>query len=324
LVKHPKYHWPPPSPEFVPDGWLTTFQAFNLVGRAQFPQTWMDGKELAALSDGEIQGNREADVRRKARLAETKQKVVRAKKASAAVVTSKSLPQFRIKKPRARSYQPVASYQGPPFPFELLGDDKCRRKARARGDKVWEEISQWLCAGTVPAAYLDDQGDLLGVAERNWRRSVAMRILLTGEGTVDGIPGPVLISRAHLETAIRGDSGIDQTPAEDQSTPDDSVTTPTPAIAANTSEKVTAPDSGEPKSKRPGRPSCGASIRAAYKELRTEGKVNLRSKKANYPTIREKLTGSPHITSAGLGDDAIRKAMGPLFDEDRAKKKGSL
>ena len=69
MVKFPKSHWPPPSPEFVPDGWLTTFEAFDLVSRDRFPNEWMDGKELAAPSDEEIAANREASAKREAQAA---------------------------------------------------------------------------------------------------------------------------------------------------------------------------------------------------------------------------------------------------------------
>jgi hypothetical protein len=49
------HHWPPPDPpEFVPEGWVPLFDAYKLVGEAQFGSEWADGEEMAARSAEEI------------------------------------------------------------------------------------------------------------------------------------------------------------------------------------------------------------------------------------------------------------------------------
>ena len=52
---YPTHHWPPPEPpDIVLEGWIPLFEAFNLVGKAEFGDDWADGKELAARNRKEI------------------------------------------------------------------------------------------------------------------------------------------------------------------------------------------------------------------------------------------------------------------------------
>ena len=97
MVKYPKSHWPPLSLEFVRPGWLTTFEAFDMVGRDRFPDEWMNGQELAALSDEESAANKEAAARKEAQAAimERKRRIKKAKRASVGVRSGSPAPRVR-------------------------------------------------------------------------------------------------------------------------------------------------------------------------------------------------------------------------------------
>jgi hypothetical protein len=207
-----------------------------------------------------------------------------------------------------------------------MADESVRKEARARGDKVWREIRQWLHADTVLAAYLDDQGFLHDMAENTWARPIAMPILLTGKGFVDGILRPVLISKPHLEAAIRGEPRPDQAAAQDDNALGDEAIEPISAPPAKASEQATAVGSGDgsnSKPKKPGRPSRQAEIFAAYETMRDEGEIDYTgSMKANYSAIRKRVADSTHtVGDAGLEDDTIRTTIRAPFKADKAKAK---
>ena len=205
---------PPPDPlEFVPKGWLTPFEAFNLVGRDRFPDEWMDGKELAAPSDKEIAANKERAAEREFSDSERKRRVEKAKRASVGVRAGKPAPRVRTPRPRP----PTAGYQGPPYPLEIIADDEKRRVARDRGDRAWNQLQQWLYAGTVRAICLDDQGDRYEITENDWGRWNTKSMLFTGRATMNGRSSDVLISQADLEAAIRGEGEPEQAPNSEQS-----------------------------------------------------------------------------------------------------------
>ena len=77
----------------------------------------------------------------------------------------------------------------------------------------------------------------------------------------------------------------------------------------------------------PGRPSLKTEIEDACKELITNKKANLNSRKPNYEPIRKiirqerKLPSDAHIS--GLGDEAIRKVIAPILDDALAALKGT-
>ncbi len=148
MVKYPKSHPPPlDTPEFVPKGWLTPFQAYNLVGRDLFGDEWLDGKELAAPSNEEIAANKERAVEREFQAAERKRRVEKAKRASVGVRAGSPAPRIRTARPKP----PAAPYKGPPFPLEIIADEDVRREARKRGDRAWNRLQQWFRAYPVDA-----------------------------------------------------------------------------------------------------------------------------------------------------------------------------
>jgi hypothetical protein len=293
---------------------MPLFEAYKLIGQWQFGDEWKDGQELAAPSDEEIAENRKAEVERQER-------VERKRKAARAIGYGSSL--HRI--PKATPTQPAARSQGPAFPTEITRDDNLRKAARKRADQVWDKLRQWLYDSTVPAFCLDDLGRHHEVTNNTWARPDAITILHTGQVSINGAYSDVLISQAHLETAIRGEPRTDQFTAQEESTLDDGATEPPPMPEAETSEKAVSPGSDKSNSKpsKPGRPSQRAAIIDAYKELHAAGEIDFKSKKANYPAIREKITGSPHTKASGLGEEAIRTAIALHFKADKAKAKGA-
>ena len=72
-----------------------------------------------------------------------------------------------------------------------------------------------------------------------------------------------------------------------------------------------------------GRPSLETEIKAACRELISNGKAHLNSRKLNYEPIRQiiriKRNLSPGACIGGLGDEAIRKVIAPILDESKAK-----
>ena len=197
----------------MPDGWLTTFQAFNLVGRDRFPDEWLDGKELAAPSDEEIEANREASARRESRAAERPRRIEKAKRASRSVVSGSDLPQVRTARPK----RSAAPYKGQPFPVDVIADEGVRKAARERGDKAWTRLRQWSYDRTVKTICLDDHGRENEITRNDWGRWNARSMLFTGRATMNGRDSDVLISRADLEAAIRGEGEPEQAPSSEQS-----------------------------------------------------------------------------------------------------------
>lgn len=315
LILLRKYHWPPPEPpDFIPEGWMPLFEAYKLIGQRQFGDEWKDGQELAAPSDEEIAANKDASAMLQRRLE---------RKRTAAFAGAPETTLLRI--PKATPTQPAARSQGPAFPTEITRDDNLRKAARKRADQVWDKLRQWLFADKVPHMVLDFDGGQHTPPSRIWAAADAITILHTGQTKADGKFGYVLISQAHLETAIRGEPRTDQSTAQEESTLDDGATEPPPTPEAETSEKAISPGSDKSNSKpsKPGRPSRQAAIIDAYKELHAAGEIDFKSKKANYPAIREKITGSPHTQVSGLGEEAIRKVIAPHFNADKAKAKGA-
>ena len=97
--------------------------------------------------------------------------------------------------------------------------------------------------------------------------------------------------------------------------------TPTkPAIAATVGVPVIADDMNSV-----GRPTLKPEIEAAYQDLLDAGEIDFDApKKRLYEPIREKVRGdksNPNLY--GLGDEAIRKVISPLFDADKNKRSAS-
>jgi hypothetical protein len=96
-----------------------------------------------------------------------------------------------------------------------------------------------------------------------------------------------------------------------------------PALKA--AEAIAAISPAEPP-RSPGRPSRAEEIRTAYMALKHEGKINFAlSLRANVPTIRQAVharSGNPPNEN-GLGDEAIRRAVGEQFRLDQEARKVS-
>ena len=196
---YPTHHWPPPEPpEFVPDGGVPLFEAFNLVGKALCGDDWADGKELGARPAQEIPDRDKI-------LEKLKGLPPVSEESRAAAITRRiALP------PRF-----------PTIEAEIL--------AHERGDKIWDQLLQWLYSQQVPATILDSQGHQYVLPINVWAAVDARLILHTGKKRLGSKSGDVLLSREHLEAAIEKEevakggnsvAGQDTAPAEiDRSPP---------------------------------------------------------------------------------------------------------
>lgn len=75
--------------------------------------------------------------------------------------------------------------------------------------------------------------------------------------------------------------------------------------------------------RRRGRPTRQTEIIAAYKALAERGEVDFRAPLVRlFPKIRNRISrniGVPILTLKGVGDEAIRRTIRPLFDRDRTR-----
>lgn len=282
---YPTHSWPPPeSPEFIPAGWMPLFDAFNELGKARFHGEWMDGTEIAARPTAEIAEDERRWRDALAKRSETLEKL-------------KGLPPVSAK---ARSTAIKAPIRQIP---ELFPNKEAEIAARARAGQTWSELRQWLFAGLVPAIIFDWRGKQHTVPKPTWSAPSAILALHRGRTRAGGESGYVLLSETHLHAAIGSSQG--------SSSDDGSAALTDGAKSEDSTEKVTP---------GPGRPSQRPAIIGAYEKLRSDGKINFDAPKLDlYPDIREIITGEPHTVAKGLGDEAIRLAIAPLFDTDKAK-----
>lgn len=79
-----------------------------------------------------------------------------------------------------------------------------------------------------------------------------------------------------------------------------------------------------PSSPRRGRPTQQRAIISAYKALAERGEVDFKAPMVRlFPKIRNRISrnrGVPILTLKGVGDEAIRRTIRPLFDRDRSQK----
>ena len=302
--------WPPPQPpDFIPEGWLPLFEAYKLVGRAQFGDEWMDGRELAAPSDENLEAEKEARARAKRREEEKALHAAKAKRASMGV-SSGIQTSRRLRRAQAGQAPARNPHQEPPWPrFE----EEERTGARARGDWVWNQLRQWLYADNIPQMVLDYHGVRHTPPLSVWASTDATSILHTGRIEAGDQNGFVFVSTSHLKAAVHGERGRDESTAP---------ASPAKTKGETDAVKPAASERGQ-KRHRTGRPSYRENIVSAYEELRDAGKVDFGApKKFLYPCIREMISGESHTVPKGLGNEAIRVAITKLFDADKAKAKG--
>ena len=98
-----------------------------------------------------------------------------------------------------------------------------------------------------------------------------------------------------------------------------------PAPAPQEAPKEVPPDTGNATyiARAQGRPSYKAYIIAAYNEIRFTGKIDFDAPMSNlYPIVRKRVRrklGDKKTDDKGLGKEAIRKSIRPLFDRDKAR-----
>ncbi len=184
-----------------------------------------------------------------------------------------------------------------------------------------QEFQQLLFAGDLVAEVLTDDGILHSLRSSIWGSVEAARISETGRASISvgdfyfpaTVHGPVLIKQSSIDALFDGDS-------------DDSSQS-----SKGETAKTGTGDAGEPavgetsrKQHRTGRPSYREQIISAYETLRDAEKVDFDDyKKCLYGPIREIISGEPNTVARGLGDEAIRGAISPLFDADKTKAKST-
>lgn len=96
------------------------------------------------------------------------------------------------------------------------------------------------------------------------------------------------------------------------------------SVDADYSQAVVDPciASRVPEPRRPGRPSRRTEIVAAYEELRDADEIDFDAPlNSLYGRICKKVSDGDNADLKGLGDEAIRNAISPLFREDKIKAK---
>ena len=129
--------------------------------------------------------------------------------------------------------------------------------------------------------------------------------------------GRVVILQEALREAITRDRPINQT---------DSGIDATASVeegVADGSSSHSADNLPDKQPSRVGRPTLDAEIKVAYQELRDAGDINYDAPMNTlYEPIRKKIQahkGNPSLKK-GLRDEAIRKVISPLFEEDKNKR----
>ena len=103
------------------------FEAYKQVGKTQYGDEWMDGKELAARNADEIaQSERHAQDR--------PERVAKARKAAMGMVVTPNPKQISAVK-----------FQRNRMP-QIFSNKEAEVAARERGDWAWNQLRQWLFA----------------------------------------------------------------------------------------------------------------------------------------------------------------------------------
>lgn len=200
-------HWLPPEPDFVPEGYLTTHQALDLVGSTRMGDAWQGDLEFTAWSDAEIEAEAEA---RRCKAERDREKAKKAKRVGQGVTSGASLKPSRRRPSAQRRHAPPPRGPGAIAdlrPVAVSGDE--RRAARARADEVWAELQQWLYADRVRTVLLGATGKLFDIDPMAWGTARARAVFFAGEApSAEAGPGKhrVLISVADLAEAIRGEA----------------------------------------------------------------------------------------------------------------------
>ena len=134
------------------------------------------------------------------------------------------------------------------------------------------------------------------------------------------LKGRVVILQEALREAITRDRPINQTDSEIDATAS------VEEGVADGSSSHSADNLPDKQPSRVGRPTLDAEIKVAYQGLLEAGEINFDAPKARvYEPIRKKVQereGAPDLLQ-GLGDEAIRKVIRKLFEEDKNKRSAS-
>ena len=184
----------------------------------------------------------------------------------------------------------------------------------------------------VPSYIPSRYGELWRLAIGFWNKHSVQEVLFTEVEYLPGdygqrsswgagpLKGRVLILQEALREAITRDRPINQT---------DSGIDATASVeegVADGSSSHSADNLPDKQPSRVGRPTLDAEIKVAYQELRDAGDINYDAPKIEfYELIREKVRGykGDKNLQRGLGNEAIRQVISPLFEADKNKRSAS-
>lgn len=196
--------------------------------------------------------------------------------------------------------------------FAILDELEKEHHAVERRESVMHWITRHTWSGDDTEAaltgyiYTPDDGKVTPMPAHYWEAQSFSIFLYSNKATVDDQPWPADGVLVFLKKQLDAVLGTAQPTLPASSTP---LEIAAPALPAAI-----------------GRPTAKAEIEAAYQDLRGAGKIDFGAPKARlYQPIREKVRGdkeSPDLWT-GLGDEAIRKAISPLFEQDKNKARAS-
>ena len=277
----------------MPEGWIPLFDAYQQVGKTQYGDEWMDGKELAARSAAEIAQPR----------APLRQEQVVSKSSSGMPIP---ISEKQLRAINARRNQ---------IP-QLFSSKDAEVAARERGDRIWNQLRQWLFAEQVPSIVLDENGRQHSPDPSLWAKTGAKSALHTGRTMVGLQSGYVLLSQPHLEAAIKG-KGI--TPdATDTGLKDDDAPIHEQTIV--TGEKPQP----RPTPRRQPRPQLGAPPKYAWAAFDKEIK-RIKKSDGGLPETQADLEGMMLQWCEDKWDrqpglSTVRERLSPIYQELRRKK----
>ena len=276
------------------------FEAYKQVGKTQYGDEWMDGKELAARNADEIaQSERHAQDR--------PERVAKARKAAMGMVVTPSPKQIgAVKFQRNRMPQ-------------IFSNKKAEVAARERGDWAWDQLRQWLFAEIIPALIFDDQGQCHDVRNNTWAHPGAITILHAGQTLVDGAAGHVLLSQPHLESAIRGEEEVEpsQGPEKFEPSPIDKEPQPEISLISSPSEAHSQQaESPEPEAENDRREKQKRKTEEKHQhwlelsqQIKAEGKWTRPKEIASAIAKREKARINASVRAGGTCKDSKERGV---------------
>ena len=200
--------------------------------------------------------------------------------------------------------------------FAILGELQKEYDAKERREKVmlWITLHTWSGDDTETALtgyiHTPEDGKTIPILAHCWDARSFHLSLYNNKATMDDQPWPadgvLVFLRSQLDAVLRGEQ----------------VALPMALTSAGTAEPTPSAVIADDASSG-GRPTLKTEIDVAYKEVRDAGDINFNAPKIEfYELIREKVRrykGDQNL-QRGLGNEAIRQVVSPLFEADKNKR----